>query len=322
LATREKTTAIREYSGTEFTDHGSPLTSKGVQMKSMTGYGKGEVSREGLSVTVEIRAVNHRYADINIKLPRSLMTVENLLRKQIGQELQRGKIDVFVNYELVDGVQAVPVLDRELARAYRDLFADLQETLGLRGELTAEFVAWQKDVVEIKEAEIDQDLLAEVLQEAAALALAQHVGMRRAEGEQTLKDVEQRFLLAEQLVTQIEARAPLVPDEWRNRLQERLSRLPVELGHDPQRVAQEVALFADRCDISEEITRFRSHLGQFRELFDDPEPVGRRMDFLVQELNREVNTMGSKANDAELTRHVVALKAELEKVREQVQNIE
>ena len=291
-------------------------------MHSMTGYGKGEARREGLSVTVEIRAVNHRYADISVKLPRSFMAFENDLRKQIGQALRRGKIDVFVNYELAGGSQSVPVLDRDLAKAYFALMSELKEVLDLDGEVAPEYIAGQKDVVQIKETEIDPELLSACLQEAVTRALTQHLEMRRCEGEETRQDIEERLVASESFLDQIEARAPSVPVEWQAKLTDRLARFSGDLEYDPQRLAQEVAMFADRCDISEEIARFRSHLVQFRKLFEDSEPVGRRMDFLVQELNREVNTMGAKGNDAELTRHVVSLKAELEKVREQVQNVE
>ena len=289
---------------------------------SMTGYGKGEARDENLSVTVEIRAVNHRYADISVKLPRSLLAFENKVRKQVGRVLQRGKIDVFVNYELSAQAQAAPVLNRDLAVAYHELLAGLQHELGLAGRISAEFLASQKDVVEIREAVIDTERLGECLERAVTAAIDQHLDMRRAEGEETRRDMAERLDAAEALLQQVEARAPQVPLEWQERLTERLTRLQSSLEYDEQRVAQEIALFSDRCDISEELARFRSHLVQFRELFKDKEPVGRRMDFLVQELNREVNTMGSKSNDAELTRNVVAIKAELEKVREQVQNVE
>ncbi len=291
-------------------------------MHSMTGYGKGEVRRDSLAVSVEVRAVNHRYADISVKLPRSVMAFENGLRKQVGKVLRRGKIDVFINFELTGEAQSVPVLNHDLARTYHDLFVELQRELQIEGGVTTEYLASQKDVIQVREVEIDDALLGECLDQALQLALGQHLEMRRVEGEETCRDIAERLDVAESLLGDVLARAPQVPLEWQDRLKERLERLPANLELDPQRVAQEIAVFADRCDISEEVARFKSHLVQFRALLDDDEPVGRRMDFLVQELNREVNTMGSKANDAELTRCVVALKAELEKVREQVQNVE
>lgn len=291
-------------------------------MYSMTGYGKGEASRDDLTVKVEIKAVNHRYADITVKLPRSCAAFENETRKQVSQVLKRGKIDVFVNYEQDAAAQTVPVLNQQLAEAYHQLFLTMQRDMGIVGPVSLEYIASQRDVVQLRETEVDESLLGECLKEAVSVALENHLSMRRVEGAETRKDMAERLDVAEALLVQLERRAPQVPAEWQERLSERLARLQKNIEWDPQRVAQEIAVFADRCDISEEITRFRSHLIQFRALFDDAEPVGRPMDFIVQEMNREVNTMGSKSNDIELTRCVVALKAELEKIREQVQNVE
>ena len=288
----------------------------------MTGYGKGEARQEEVTVTVEIKTVNHRYADISVRLPRTFLSHENGVRKQVGKALGRGKIDVFVNYELASGAQAVPTVNRDLAASYHGLFVDLAREFDLNDQITVSHIINQKDVVQVKEAEIDEAVLGVCLGQATAMALEQLIVMRLAEGEETRKDLEERLNAAEKMLVQILTRAPQVPLEWQEKLTERLARLQQGIEFDPQRVAQEIAVFADRCDISEEVARFKSHLVQFRTLFDDDEPVGRRMDFLVQELNREVNTMGSKSNDAELTSHVVALKAEFEKVREQVQNVE
>ncbi|MBW2451194.1 MAG: YicC family protein [Deltaproteobacteria bacterium] len=291
-------------------------------LNSMTGYGKGEAECDGLIVTVEIKSVNHRYADISIKLPRSFMAMENDLRKRVGLALKRGKIDVYVNYELSGDSIASPKLNEELARAYQKLLVSMQKDLGLSGQISTEYIASQKDVIQIQETELDDATLKSCLNNALDNALTQLQAMRAAEGKETQQDIEKRLDKAEQLLDKIMSRAPQVPAEWQDKLSERLAKLNQSVEWEPQRVAQEVAVFADRCDISEEISRFKSHLAQFRELLYDGEPVGRRMDFLVQELNREVNTMGSKSNDIDITRTVVALKAEFEKVREQVQNIE
>jgi len=212
-------------------------------------------------------------------------------------------------------------VDKQVINAYIEAFKELKEYSGLPGEVSLEFLAAQKDVLVLKDAEFDQDALRECLSEAVKCALTSIQEMRQKEGAATQLDMENRLDLLSQSIGVIEQSAALVPIEWQQKLRERLARLE-ENGGDPQRVAQEIAIFADRCDISEEITRFNSHLGQFRDLLQLAEPVGRQLDFLVQELNREANTMGSKSNDATLTRHVVALKAELEKIREQVQNIE
>ncbi len=291
-------------------------------LKSMTGYGKGEAECDGLTVTVELKSVNHRYADISVRLPRSFLALENVLRKRAAKSLKRGKIDIYVNYELTAGTQATPQLNFELAAAYKTLLVGMQKDLGLTGGVSAEYIAGQKDVIQLKDAELDEQLLQECLFAALEKGMTQLLEMRRAEGEETRRDIESRLQTAEKLLAEIVTRAPQVPLEWQEKLTERLTRLQQGIEFDPQRVAQEIAVFTDRCDISEEIARFKSHLVQFRSLFDDKEPVGRRMDFLVQELNREVNTMGSKSNDAELTNSVVALKSEFEKVRGQVQNIE
>jgi len=291
-------------------------------INSMTGYGKGEALAGNVALTVEIKTVNHRYADITVKLPRTLMVIENEIRRQVGQVLKRGKIDIFVNFGQAEESAVVPVLNRPLALAYRDLLTTMRNELGLSGGVTLEMIIAQKDVIQLREAESSVETLQGCLMEALERALEQVAVMRRKEGEATADDLRERLAQLEGLLGTVEQRAPLIPQEWQAKLVERLARLQQNHECDPQRVAQEVAIYADRCDISEELVRFRSHLGQFRGLFEDAEPVGRRMDFLVQELNREVNTMGSKSNDAELTRVVVTMKAELEKVREQVQNIE
>lgn len=291
-------------------------------INSMTGYGKGEAQSGNVALIVEIKTVNHRYADITVKLPRTLMALENEIRRQIGQVLKRGKIDVFVNFGQAEETSVVPVLNRPLALAYRDLLTTMRNELGLSGGVTLEMIIAQKDVIQLREAEGSVEMLQDRLLEALERALGQVAGMRRKEGEATAIDLRERLAQLESLLGAVEQRAPLIPQEWQAKLLERLARLQQNHEWEPQRIAQEVAIYADRCDISEELVRFRSHLGQFRGLFEDAEPVGRRMDFLVQELNREVNTMGSKSNDADLTRAVVAMKAELEKVREQVQNIE
>lgn len=291
-------------------------------IQSMTGYGKGQADLEGLSLTVEIKSVNHRYCDITVKAPRALLGFEAETKKRIGERLRRGKIDVFINHAATSASLTVPTLNRALAAAYMDVFQQMQEQFPVEGQIPLALLAAQKDVVTVTEGELDEKMLRSVMEEALEVALVAHETMRKAEGEALGKDIEARLTVLEESLAEIEARAPSVAQEWQAKLDERLARLRKDFEYDPQRVAQEIAIFADRCDISEEVTRFQSHLKQFRGLFDSAEPVGRQMDFLVQELNREVNTMGSKSNDAALTSKVVAIKAELEKIREQVQNIQ
>lgn len=290
-------------------------------IKSMTGYGRGQAQVDGLSFSVEMKAVNHRYGDVNIKSPRLLAPLESEIKKQVLAVLKRGKIDVFISQENTDQLAIKPIVDKQVTSAYIEAFKNLKEFSGLPGEISLEFLAAQKDVLVLKAVEFDQDTLWNCLSQAIKSALISIQEMRQKEGAATQIDMEDRLVLISQSIGVIEQSAALVPIEWQQKLRDRLARLE-ENGGDPQRVAQEIAIFADRCDISEEITRLNSHLGQFHDLLQQENPVGRQLDFLVQELNREANTMGSKSNDATLTRHVVALKAELEKIREQVQNIE
>jgi uncharacterized protein (TIGR00255 family) len=287
----------------------------------MTGYGRGQAQIDGLSFAVEIKAVNHRYGDISVRAPRLLAPLEVEIKKQVANVLKRGKIDIYISQNNNGTLAAAPVVDERMARAYLAAIAQLKAISGLPGEIGLEFLAEQKDVLLLQDAEFELDDLRHCLQQALAAALEAIQLTRSQEGEATARDISARLERLTRELRAVEAVAATVPQEWQKKLQERLARLD-ENGGDPQRIAQEIAIFADRSDISEEISRFHSHLEQFAGLLQDPEPVGRQLDFLVQELNREANTMGSKSNDAILTRHVVTLKSELEKIREQVQNIE
>jgi len=287
----------------------------------MTGYGRGRAQVGEIAFSVEVKAVNHRYGDVNIKAPRLLLPYEGEIKKQVSATLKRGKIDIFINQEPTDAAVTIPVLNRPVAQAYIQAFKEMQQEFNLTNGASLELLVAQKDVLVLQENCFDEIQLKQCLAQALDDALKALVVMRDREGEATRIDISERLGLMAQLLGQIEERAPQVPLEWQIKLQERLARYGDDAA-DPQRIAQEIALFADRCDISEEVVRFKSHLEQFADLLDVEEPVGRQLDFLIQELNRETNTMGSKSNDADLTRQVVTIKAELEKIREQVQNIE
>ena len=291
-------------------------------VKSMTGFGKGESANQDVALTVEIKSVNHRYCDINIKLPRSLSAFENEVKKTVGQTLKRGKVDVYINLNLIGGTALRATLNRPLVSAYLAALDELKNEFAVSGDIGLDWLASQKDLIQIEEATIDPEIMKEVLISAVQKALTGHDQMRITEGAATADDMLARLGLIGGLLDQIEALAPEVPKEWRVKLEQRLKKFSEEIEIDPQRLAQELAMVADRCDVSEELTRFRSHIQQFEALLKSNEPVGRKMDFLVQEMNREANTTGSKSNHAELTRLVVDIKAELEKIREQVQNVE
>lgn len=290
-------------------------------IKSMTGYGKGEAATKGGRIVVEIRSVNHRYGEISVKLPRVLLALEAEVKKGVSDRLKRGKIEVFVQLEESVDAASVPVVNLPLARAYLDAFTTLKETLGLTEPVTLGMVAAQRDVVTTGARE-EGELPAEALLAAVTAAVGRLEEMRSREGEALRVDLVQRRAFLAETIDAISARAPQSVADNAARLRERLSQLLAETPLDEARLAQEVAVLADRTDITEELVRFASHLTQFDRTLELAEPVGRKLDFLLQELNREVNTIGSKSADSQITALVVALKAELEKIREQVQNIE
>jgi uncharacterized protein (TIGR00255 family) len=292
-------------------------------IKSMTGYGKAErTGEEGRTLIVEIRSVNHRYGEITIRLPRHCYPFEQEVKKVVAERLKRGKIEVSIQEERSGGVTMAPALNLTLARGYLEAYRTLKNELVLDGEPSLSLIAAQRDVFVMREEAAGEEELQSLLMATVRHAVSVHEEMRKREGVALLEDFLSRRAVLTKLMDQIEKRAPAVVAEHAVRLKERLRQLLGDTTLDEARLLQEVALMADRSDISEEIVRFASHLQQFDEALTCGEPVGRKMDFLLQEMNREVNTIGSKANDGTLASLVVELKAELEKIREQVQNIE
>jgi uncharacterized protein (TIGR00255 family) len=291
-------------------------------IKSMTGYGKAESSYATGRITVELRCVNHRYGEVTVKLPRALMQFENDIKKRVAERLSRGKIDVFIQVEGAVSL-GVPSANLPLARGYYKAFGSIKEALGLEDQVTLALIAAQRDVITV--AAETEAALEEIPQELVAAvdeALRRVDEMRLFEGESLMADFQKRREVLSTLIGRVAERSPLVVAEYAARLKERIAQLCGDSGLPEERVALEVALLADKCDITEELVRLESHLRQFDETLTRNEPVGRKLDFLLQEINREVNTVGSKANDAVIASNVVELKAELEKIREQVQNIE
>lgn len=288
----------------------------------MTGYGKSERETFAGRVTVEIRSVNHRYGEIAIKLPRSFFAVEHEIKRVVSSRLKRGKIEVFVKHDTSVASGNQPVLNIPLAKAYHKSFVSLKEALGLGDPITLSLIAGQKDVLAGGDDSVNcEDLHADLFEVVNGAVDALDL-MREREGAALANDINQRALFLESVMEEIGTKAAGVVEANIARLRERVSQLMVGQPLDEGRMAQEIALMADRYDITEELVRFRSHLQQFTGTMKSGEPVGRKLDFLLQELNREVNTVGSKANDAGIAALVVSLKAELEKIREQVQNIE
>lgn len=291
-------------------------------MKSMTGYGKGVVSREGRELTVELKSVNHRFLDVSMRLPRVLSCIEDTLRTTIASRLSRGHVDVFVNYRNTRSDAKTVRVDETLLSAYVAAARTANEALNLRDDLTLSNVLRLPDVTEIVPSDEDADELIALAKDAAELALDGLVEMRVAEGARLKTALLSGVNAMDAFREEILARAPFVAEEYRKKLNERIEAALSDAEIDRARLATEVALFADRCCIDEELVRLKSHIAQFRAYLEASEPVGRNMDFIVQEMNRECNTIGSKANDAALTKSVLACKAEIEKLREQIQNVE
>ena len=291
-------------------------------MYSMTGYGRGTASLDGRELTIELKSVNNRFLDIGMKLPRQLSFLEDGLRKLLNDALSRGHVDVFVNYRNLRSDAKTVRVDEALLQAYLASARESAKALDLEDDLTLSKALTLPDVTTILPADEDQQALAELGRAAMTMAIYGLKAMRFKEGERLKQDLSARMDTMTGYAAAIERRAPAVAEEYRTKLTARIEELLGETEVDRARLATEVAIFADRAAIDEEIVRLNTHLIHFRELLEADEPVGRKMDFLVQEMSRECNTIGSKANDAELTSIVLLSKAEIEKLREQIQNIE
>ncbi len=291
-------------------------------LKSMTGFGRSEGETSLGRVFVESRSVNHRYCDINIRLPRRLLLFEARIKELIRSQLSRGRIDVFMKLD-TGGEEKVQLnVDLHLAEQYYRALQSLRETLQIKDKITLGLLAGAKDLITAKEESIDLEPYWEEIVLILKQSLRDMDEMKRLEGEGLAQDLRQRLERIAQELEGIKQQYPSRLDAYRNRLQERLRSLLGGIEIDSNRFQQEIAILAERTDITEEIVRTESHFSQFFSLLQADEPVGRKMDFLLQEINREVNTVSAKANDAEISQRVVEIKAELEKIREQVQNIE
>ena len=291
-------------------------------IKSMTGFGRGVAQDNGKEFMVEIKTVNHRYSDVFIKMPRQLSFLEDKVREMIAKTLSRGKIDVFISYTDFGDESVSVILDEPLANAYIKAVKLLKDKYELKDDISVSLVSRFPDILKIDKPNADEDKLGATLKEAVESALVSLVKMREQEGLKLKSYLLERTVYIEHLLEEIELRAPNVVVEYKQRLEIRIKELLNQQIVDDNRIAVEVAMFADKCSIDEEITRLNSHLNQMRATLEIAQPIGRKLDFIIQEMNRETNTIGSKANDLEITRNVVEIKSEIEKLREQVQNIE
>ena len=290
--------------------------------KSMTGYGRAQVLRDGRDILVEIRAVNHRYYEFSARLPRTCMYLEEKLKTLLNGRISRGKTEVSVTVTRPDGKDAEVAVNRSIAEGYINALRSLNTEVGLADDLTLSSLLRLPDIFTVTKAQDDENEVWAAVSETAEQALDSFLTMRAAEGQRLAADLRIKLDGLEAMLTQIEAIEPGVAESYRSRLYAKLTELLADKNIDEQRILTETAIFAEKTAIDEETVRLHSHLTQFRELLDSAEPIGRKLDFLVQEMNREVNTIGSKAQDLGITKLVVDMKSEIEKIREQIQNIE
>ncbi len=291
-------------------------------IKSMTGFGQGEAKNQHYAVKVELKSVNHRYLDLFIRLPKQYNQLEEPLRSAIQGRIARGRVEVMINVEEFGDQERIVDINKGLLQGYLQALDIIQANIGSTEHITLDQILALPDLVEIREPELNWESLQAIFLEATHLALDDLEQMRKVEGQRLRVDLLEKTLVVEGLVEQVSQIAPQVVADYRHRLHERLGDLLDGTNITEERFLGEVAIFADRCSIDEELVRLSSHIQQLRDGLHSDQSVGRKLDFLIQEINREVNTIGSKANNLQIASLVVELKSELEKIREQVQNIE
>ena len=291
-------------------------------MRSMTGYGRGETDHNGIKFNVELNSVNRKQSDIVINLPRDLTALEPQIRQTINENISRGRTNVVVSYHNGLSGPRKLALDTELARSYRDAMRALQRDLDAPGEITIASILQAPGVMRAPEETIDSNAAWPAIERALRAALNELIKMREHEGKHLAKDLIRRLKAMRKQIKEIRGLHPEVVKKYRAALLERIHKAGLPISTDDERLVKEISFFADRADVSEELTRVESHLAQFAHHLRRHEPVGRTLEFITQEIFRELNTLGAKANDAGISQRVVACKAELEKIREQIQNLE
>ena len=291
-------------------------------IRSMTGFGRAEATVGGKLITVELKSVNHRYFEFNCRTSRGYAFLEEKLKSFVSTRVSRGKIDMFVSITSVEDSDVEVVINHSLASAYTKAFKELNETYGVENDLTSSILARIPDVLTVHKVQEDENEIFQLVLPVAEEAVDKFVAMREVEGKRLSDDVMGRAKTILGIVSVIEARSPETVKEYEKRLYDRISELLESTTIDQQRILTEAAIFADKVAVAEETVRLRSHFDQMELIMQSNEAVGRKLDFIMQEMNREANTIGSKVTDAELAHKVVDIKAELEKIREQIQNIE
>ena len=291
-------------------------------LKSMTGYGRKEEVADGKKILCEIKSVNHRYSDYNIKVPRHYGFLEERVRGLVSEYIKRGKVDIYIAIDDFSESDKEITVNYELAKNYYDALCELKDKFGLKDDITAMGLSRYPDIFVATQKEEDEETVWESVKKVLIPTLEAFVAMREREGERIEKDLKSRVMYMKTLAEKIEKRSPQTVKEYSDKLYEKIKEVLADKDVDEARVLTEVAIFADKVAVNEELVRLASHFEEFFGIISMPEPAGRKLDFLIQEINREINTTGSKAVDIEIAKTVVELKAETEKLREQIQNIE
>ncbi len=291
-------------------------------IRSMTGFGRAEATVGGKLITVELKSVNHRYFEFNCRTTRGYAFLEEKLKSYLSTRISRGKVDMFVSITTVEDSDVEVVVNHSLAQGYAKAFKELSDTYGVDNDLTSSILARLPDILTVHKVQEDENEIMDLVMPVAEEAVNKFVEMRTVEGKRLSDDVLSRAATILSIVEVIEARSPQTVKEYEQRLYSRISELLESTTIDEQRILTEAAIFADKVAVAEETVRLRSHFDQLNTVMQSDEAVGRKLDFIMQEMNREANTIGSKVTDAELAHRVVDIKAELEKIREQIQNIE
>lgn len=290
-------------------------------IKSMTGFGRGKYENEGRNYTVDIKSVNHKYTDISVRLPRFLNSEEDKIRKRISSAISRGKVDVLVTFENYSSKGTNIRINKDLAKDYIRELKSLAEETDLKFDVDVIDISKFPEILKIED-EQDEELIGKELMIAVDDALDKFISMREIEGARLIEDIEKRIYLIQNKVNEITEYSSTLVKEYMEKLKQRVSELLEPGTVDENRLMQEIVIFSDKSSIEEELTRLKSHIAQFLELIKQSSPIGKKIDFLIQEINREVNTIGSKANCLDITNRVIEIKTEVENIREQIQNIE
>lgn len=291
-------------------------------IKSMTGFGRCEIQKESRKFTVELKSVNHRYLDVNIRMPKKLNFFETAIRTLLKSYANRGKIDIFITYEDISQAQVSVKYNAALAAEYLKYLRQMEEEFGLENDVRVSTLSRYPEVFTMEEQSEDEEELWNGLKEALEGAFGQFVETRKAEGENLKKDILSKLDSLEKEILFVEERSPQIVAEYRAKLEDKMKELLADTQIEDSRIAAEVILFADKICTDEEVVRLKSHIQHMRNTLDEKEGIGRKLDFIAQEMNREANTILSKANDLEVSNHAITLKTEIEKIREQIQNIE